>query len=124
MLNIHRIDHDGSRTHCWRVIVQRRRRSYGRSFSDRRYGGSQAALVAAKGYRDEVIRSNPALSKPVYCAILKRALNELTRQWHHAQVLLQSMHATCNSLVEDPSAWQTIFTCWSDLCTAPQEAQT
>jgi len=54
----------------------------------------------------------------------KRALNELTRQWHHAQVLLQSMHATCNSLVEDPSAWQTIFTCWSDLCTAPQEAQT
>jgi len=72
VLNIHRIDHDGSRTHCWRVIVQRRRRSYGRSFSDRRYGGSQAALVAAKGYRDEVIRSNPALSKPVYCAILKK----------------------------------------------------
>ncbi len=72
MLNIHRIDHEASHTHCWRVTVQRRSRIYVQSFSDGRYGGSQQALLAAKAYRDELIASHPPLSKPVYCGILKR----------------------------------------------------
>ena len=72
MLNIHRIDHEASHTHCWRVTVQRRTRIYVRSFSDGRYGGAEQALVAATTYRDALIRSNPPLSKPVYCAILKK----------------------------------------------------
>ena len=71
MLNIHRIDHEASH-HCWRVTVQRRTRIYVRSFSDGRYGGAEQALVAATTYRDALIRSNPPLSKPVYCAILKK----------------------------------------------------
>ena len=72
MLNIHCIDHEASHTHCWRVTVQRRTRIYVRSFSDGRYGGAEQALVAATTYRDALIRSNPPLSKPVYCAILKK----------------------------------------------------
>ena len=72
MLNIHRIDHEASHTHCWRVTVQRRTRVYVRSFSDGRYGGAQQALLAAQAYRDELITSHPPLSKPVYCAILKK----------------------------------------------------
>ena len=72
MLNIHRIDHEASHTHCWRVTVQRRTRVYVRSFSDGRYCGAQQALLAAQAYRDELITSHPPLSKPVYCAILKK----------------------------------------------------
>ena len=74
MLNIHRIDHEASPHHCWRVTVQRRTRIYVRSFSDGRYGGAEQALVAATTYRDALIRSNPPLSKPVYCAILRRRI--------------------------------------------------
>jgi hypothetical protein len=55
VLNIHRIDHEASHTHCWRVTVQCRTRVYMRSFSDGRYGGAQQALPAATTYRDELI---------------------------------------------------------------------
>ena len=72
MLNIRRVDHDGSCTHCWRVTVQRRTRVYVRNFSDNRHGGSQQALEAAQVYRDTLIEAHPPLSKPAYCAIRKK----------------------------------------------------
>jgi hypothetical protein len=72
MLNIRRVDHEASRTHCWRVTVQRRTRVYVRNFSDTRHGGSAKALLAAQVYRDQLVHTYPPLAMPVYCAILKK----------------------------------------------------
>jgi len=38
MLNIRRVDHDASSTHCWRVKVQRRKQLFTRDFSDGLHG--------------------------------------------------------------------------------------
>ncbi|HRB14789.1 MAG TPA: AP2/ERF family transcription factor [Nitrospira sp.] len=72
MLNIRRVDHDASSTHCWRVKVQRRKQLFTRDFSDGLHGGREAALQAAQAYRDMLVRTQAPLSKPDYCAILKK----------------------------------------------------
>jgi hypothetical protein len=72
MLNIRRVDHAASHTHCWRVTVQRRKRVFVRDFSDGRHGGRQPAFQAARLYRDALIKAHPPLSKPTYCAIRKK----------------------------------------------------
>lgn len=72
MIGITRIDHAGSRTHCWRVCLQRRKQIYRRNFSNGRHGGRAQALRAAQVYRNDVLRTHPLLSKPAYCAIRKR----------------------------------------------------
>ncbi len=72
MLNIHRVDDEASRSHCWRVTVRRRTRIFRRTFSDGPHGGSQQALQAAQAYRDALIKTHTLLSMPVYCAILKK----------------------------------------------------
>ena len=72
MLNIRRVDHDASSSHCWRVTVQRRKRIFVRDFSDGRQGGRQPALQAAQLYRDALINAHPPLTKPAYCAIRKK----------------------------------------------------
>ena len=72
MLNIRRVDHDASSTHCWRVTVQRRKQIFVRDFSDGRHGGRQPALQAAQLYRDALINAHPPLTKPAYCAIRKK----------------------------------------------------
>ncbi len=72
MINIHRVDHDASYTHGWRVTIQRKTLIYREEFSDGRYGGCQQALEAAEAYRDAMLQAHPPLSKPEYCAILKR----------------------------------------------------
>ena len=72
MLNIARVDHEASSTHCWRVTVQRRKKLFRRDFSDGPYGGPEVALQAAQAYRDRLIQEHPPLSKPAYCAILKK----------------------------------------------------
>ena len=71
MLNIRRVDHEASSTHCWRVTVQRRKRIFVRDFSDGRHGGRQPAFQAARLCRDALINAHPPLSKPAYCAIRK-----------------------------------------------------
>ncbi len=48
MLNIRRVDHDASSTHCWRVTVQRRKRLCRRDFSDR-HGGQTKPFVRPSG---------------------------------------------------------------------------
>ena len=72
MLNIRRVDHDASSTHCWRVTVQRRKRIFVRDFSDGRHGGPQPALQAAQLYRNKLVKVHPPLSKAAYCAIRKK----------------------------------------------------
>ena len=72
MLNIRRVDHEGSSSHCWRMTVQRRNRIFTRDFSDGRLGGRQAALQAAHLYRNKLVKAYPPLSKAAYCAIRKK----------------------------------------------------
>jgi hypothetical protein len=72
MLNIRRVDHDASSTHCWRVTVQRRKRIFARDFSDGRHASQQHALQAAQMYRDKLVKAYPPLSKATYCAIRKK----------------------------------------------------
>jgi AP2 domain len=72
MLNIRRVDHDASSTHCWRVTVQRRKRIFVCDFSDGRHGGRQRAFQAAHLYRDKLVKAYPPLSKAAYCAIRKK----------------------------------------------------
>ena len=72
MLNIRRVDHAASHTHCWRVTVQRRKRVFVRDFSDGRHASQQHALQAAQLYRDKLVKAYPPLSKAAYCAIRKK----------------------------------------------------
>ncbi|MCC2642030.1 MAG: hypothetical protein K0S45_2443 [Nitrospira sp.] len=72
MLNIRRVDHTPSGTHCWRVEVRRRSRIYRRNFSDGPHGGADQALRAAQQYRDRLIQTHPPWAMPDYCGILKQ----------------------------------------------------
>ncbi|MDN5941544.1 MAG: hypothetical protein L0H94_06650 [Nitrospira sp.] len=54
--NIVRIDHEASRTHAWRVTLQRHNDIIVKTFSDAISGGKRKALKAAEAYRDELLR--------------------------------------------------------------------
>lgn len=54
--NIIRVDHEASRTHAWRVTLQRHNNIAVRTFSDSIYGGKRKALKAAVEYREELLR--------------------------------------------------------------------
>ncbi len=72
LYGITRVDHDPSRTHAWRVTIQRQGKVHVGHFSDGIYGSKSKALAAAKGFRDELVASNPPLSRKEYCSILRR----------------------------------------------------
>ena len=72
LYGITRVDHERSRTHAWRVTIQRQGRIYVGHFSAGVYGGKQKALHAAKRYRGEVLTKHPPLSRRAYCSILRR----------------------------------------------------
>lgn len=61
-------------SHGWRVALQRRGMRIVKQFSDGVWGGKAQALVAAKNYRDALIREIPPLSKLEY-ANFKRKNN-------------------------------------------------
>ena len=63
MRNICRVDHEAFHMHCWRVEVRRHSRTYRKSFSDGRYGGSEHDLRAAQLYRDALIQAHPPLPR-------------------------------------------------------------
>ena len=54
--NIIRVDHEASRTHAWRVTLQRHNDIVVKMFSDSIYGGKRKALKAAVICRDELLR--------------------------------------------------------------------
>jgi len=72
LYGITRVDHERSRTHAWRVTLQRQGRIHVGHFSDGVYGGKQKALAAAKRYRDELLEKHPPLTRREYCSILRR----------------------------------------------------
>lgn len=72
MYGITRVDHERSRTHAWRVTIQRQGKIHVGHFSDGVYGSRQKALVAARKYRDDLLSKFPPLSRKQYCSILRR----------------------------------------------------
>lgn len=72
LYGITRVDHEGSRTHAWRVTIQRRGKIHVRHFSDGVFGGKRKSLEAAKAYRDDLLAKHPPLSRKDYCSILRR----------------------------------------------------
>lgn len=72
LYGITRVDHEGSRTHAWRVTIQRQGKIHVGHFSDGVCGGRQKALDAAKKYRDDLLARYPPLTRKQYCAILRR----------------------------------------------------
>jgi len=51
-----RIDLPGASTHGWQVRLQRRGVKYAKYFGDRVHGSSQAALVSARRWRDQLLK--------------------------------------------------------------------
>ncbi len=76
MLNIRRIDHEDSGTHCWRVTVQRRTRVYVRNFSDGQHGGTQKALEAAQVYRDRPVQAHLPFPHSRIAPFSRRAIDQ------------------------------------------------
>jgi hypothetical protein len=72
MYGITRVDHDRSRTHAWRVTIQRQGKIHVGHFSDGVYGGKKKALGAAREFRDQLVAKHPPLSRRDYCSILRR----------------------------------------------------
>lgn len=64
--NIVRIDHEASRTHAWRVTLQRRNEIIVKPFSDAVHGGKRKALKAALEYRDYLLRQYSAFEHQVW----------------------------------------------------------
>lgn len=50
LLNIVRVDNERTRTHAWRVQIQRQNKMIYKYFSDGAFGGKKRALLAAKKY--------------------------------------------------------------------------
>jgi hypothetical protein len=72
MYAITRIDHEPSRTHAYRVTIQRRGKIHTAHFSDGVCGGKRRALAAAKAWRDSVLATEPPLSRADYCNTLRK----------------------------------------------------
>ncbi len=53
--NIIRVNHEASRTHAWRVTLQRHNDIVVKTFSDSIYGMKRKALKTAMAYRDELL---------------------------------------------------------------------
>jgi hypothetical protein len=64
--NIIRIDHEPSRTHAWRVTLQRWNNIIVKTFSDAMHGGKRKALKAAVEYRNELLRQYSPLGHEVW----------------------------------------------------------
>lgn len=88
MYGITRVDHERSRTHAWRVTIQRQGKIHVGHFSDGVYGGKQKALAAAKKYRDDLLSKFPPLTRKEYCSILRRNNRSgLAGVSYHAEVI-------------------------------------
>ena len=64
--NIIRVDHEASRTHAWRVTLQRHNDIVAKTFSDSIYGGKRKALKIAVAYRDELLRRHSPYAHAIW----------------------------------------------------------
>ena len=88
MYGITRVDHERSRTHAWRVTIQRQGKVHVGHFSDGVFGSKPKALAAAKKYRDGLLSKFPPLTRKAYCSILRRNNpSGLAGVSYHAEVI-------------------------------------
>jgi len=88
MYGITRVDHAGSRTHAWRVTIQRQGKIHVGHYSDGVFGGKHKALAAAKKFRDSLLSKHPPLTRRDYCSILRRNNRSgLAGVSYHAEVI-------------------------------------
>ena len=88
MYGITRVDHERSRTHAWRVTIQRQGKVHVGHFSDGVFGSKPKALAAAKKYRDGLLSKFPPLTRKEYCSILRRNNRSgLAGVSYHAEVI-------------------------------------
>jgi hypothetical protein len=64
--NIIRVDHEASRTHAWRVTLQRHNDIVVKTFSDSIHGGKRKALKATVEYRDELLRRHSPYAHAIW----------------------------------------------------------
>lgn len=64
--NITRVDNEQSRTHAWRVTLQRKNEIVVSSFSDGNHGGKRKALKAAIEYRDFLLADYSAVEHQLW----------------------------------------------------------
>lgn len=64
--NIIRVDHEESRTHAWRVTLQRHNDIVVKTFSDSIHGGKRKALKATVEYRDELLRRHSPYAHAIW----------------------------------------------------------
>lgn len=72
MYGISRFDSDVHKTRGWRVSLRRRGVRIVENFADKKHGGRQAALAAAKKRRDELLKENPPLTRQEFASIKRR----------------------------------------------------
>ncbi|MFK7734180.1 MAG: AP2/ERF family transcription factor [Pseudomonadales bacterium] len=75
MYCISRIDDDIHRTYAWRVSMCRRGKRYVRNFSDKKLGGQEIALNAAKQYRDQLLVRHAPITRQEF-SVAKRRNNK------------------------------------------------
>jgi hypothetical protein len=69
---ITRVDNHHTRTHGWKVFLQRRKQVVTKLFSDGVWDGRKKALAAAKRFHQQTRRTLPRLNLADYCQIKKR----------------------------------------------------
>ncbi len=78
MYGIARLDDALKHSHGWYVVLWRNKVRYARFFSDIKFAGRDAALQAAKDYRDEVASAQPLMTKTEYVSIVRKNNNSGT----------------------------------------------
>jgi hypothetical protein len=70
--HIRRVDYPTKHTHGWLVQVQRQGKTHTRFFNDNTHGGPGKALDAALAHRDDLLASQPPLTRQAYVSIRRR----------------------------------------------------
>jgi hypothetical protein len=101
----------------WRVMISRKQigRTFTKAFSDRTHGGEEAALAAARAWRDDVLRRYPPASK-VELAVLVRKHNTSGRPG----VFRRTMH---KSTKDGRRAIHVFWQAQTPLCVTPMRTR-
>ena len=69
LYGISRIDDDQHHSHAWRVSLRRHGHRHVKNFTDKKFGGTDAALLSAQDFRDEFLASHPPISRKEVCLV-------------------------------------------------------
>ena len=69
LYGISRIDDEQHHSHAWRVSLRRHGKRHVKNFTDKRFGGTDAALRRALRFRDEFVSSHPPISRKEVCLV-------------------------------------------------------